>query len=82
MGSRFQFQIMEPNEALDVLDMSTRQAEFYADRVRAVRRFRPVASLVEVEAVKAFVPAPSFGCTGCRRFAFAVPTLCFWCSRT
>ncbi len=79
MGSRFQFEIMTPDEALSVLDQSTKQSEFYPDRLRAVRRFRMVASVAEVEAAKAYTPAPTVGCTQCGRFAFAVPTLCYQC---
>lgn len=82
MGSRYQFEIMTETEALDVLDMSTRQSEFYPDRLRAVRRFRMVASVAETAAAKAFVSAPTVGCTSCGRFAFAVPMLCFWCLRS
>lgn len=55
MGSRFQFQIMTEGEARAILSMDVHQAEFYPDKLRAVRRLMPVASPQEIENNKAFL---------------------------
>lgn len=46
----------------------------------AIARFRmPVCTDAEREAARSFVREPAAPCTGCGRFAFAKPTMCFWC---
>lgn len=35
--------------------------------------------VVHRDEILAFLTRPSFSCTGCGRFAFALPTTCNWC---
>jgi hypothetical protein len=78
---RFDFQVPSESEAVEMLTIETRQAEFWADRVAAVRRMTPVTTRAERDAAKAFSleTAAVMGCTACGRFAFARPMVCFWC---
>lgn len=79
--SRFQFEIMTVAQAIELLSMKTHQADLYADRVRAVHRLMPKTTPAEREASRAFILAPtSLPCAGCGKFAFARPTICFWCT--
>jgi hypothetical protein len=43
---------------------------------------QPASTPAERRANAAYAPsAPTFGCSSCGRFAFAHPTICFWCAR-
>jgi 4'-phosphopantetheinyl transferase EntD len=57
MGSRFQFELMTPKQAREILAMKTHQAEFIADRLRAQRALQPVTTEAERRANREYIAA-------------------------
>ena len=55
--------------------------DVHARRLAVVRYQAPATTARERAAAKAFTPAvPTLPCASCGKFAFAKPTICYWCA--
>jgi len=55
-------------------------SDAHGQKLAALRYLMPTSTPAERQANAAYAPAaPTFGCSSCGRFAFARPTLCYWC---
>jgi hypothetical protein len=57
MGSRFQFEVMTPDQARDILAMKVHSAEFIGDRLRAQFALLPVTTEKERRENRAYIAA-------------------------